>query len=176
MNIKDNIISKNTKTVFKNSLIDLLGEKSISEISVTELCNKAQMHRSTFYSHYENVMDVLDEVQKDVYEELENYLNESSSLNVTLNKCLLYVKQNSKAFKVLLSQKGNGRFKNIVLKLSFDTYKLHKNTDSEFLYHRIFNIYGFIGIIEHWLNSGMEEDVEYLSDIILKFSYLENEK
>lgn len=50
------------------------------------------------------------------------------------------------------------------------------NADSEFVYHRIFNINGFVGIIEHWLNTGMEEDVEYLSDVILKFSYLENEK
>lgn len=79
-------------------------------------------------------------------------------------------------FKVLLSQKGNERFKNIISKLSFDTYKPKNNADSEFVYHRIFNINGFVGIIEHWLNTGMEEDVEYLSDVILKFSYLENEK
>lgn len=176
MNVKNNIISKNTKAIIKNSLIDLLEEKYISEISVTELCKRAQIHRSTFYSHYENVMDVLDEIQSDVYEELENYLNDSPSLKVTLNKCLSYVKQNSKAFKILLGQKGNERFKSIVLRLSFDTYKIKDNTDSEFFYHRVFNTNGFVGIIEHWLNSGMTEDTEYLSDIILKFSYLENER
>lgn len=176
MNVKNNVISKNSRTVFKKSLIELLDEKYISEISVTELCNKANMNRSTFYSHYENVIDVLDEIQNDIYEELENYLNDSQSLNGTLNECLSYVKQNSNVFKVLLSQKGNERFKNIISKLSFDTYKPKNNADSEFVYHRIFNINGFVGIIEHWLNTGMEEDVEYLSNIILKFSYLENEK
>lgn len=62
MNVKNNVISKNSRTVFKKSLIELLDEKYISEISVTELCNKANMNRSTFYSHYENVIDVLDEI------------------------------------------------------------------------------------------------------------------
>ena len=88
MNVKNNVISKNSRTVFKKSLIELLDEKYISEISVTELCNKANMNRSTFYSHYENVIDVLDEIQNDIYEELENYLNDSQSLNGTLTECL----------------------------------------------------------------------------------------
>ncbi len=38
MNVKNNVISKNSRTVFKKSLLE---EKYISGISVTELCNRA---------------------------------------------------------------------------------------------------------------------------------------
>lgn len=38
MIVKNNVISKNSRTVFKKSLLE---EKYISEISVTELCNRA---------------------------------------------------------------------------------------------------------------------------------------
>lgn len=41
MIVKNNVISKNSRTVFKKSLIELLEEKYISEFSVTELCNRA---------------------------------------------------------------------------------------------------------------------------------------
>lgn len=40
MNVKNNVISKNSRTVFKKSFLELLDEKYICEISVTELCNR----------------------------------------------------------------------------------------------------------------------------------------
>ena len=39
--------------LFKNALMDLLREKgSVEKISVRELCDRAELNRSTFYAHY----------------------------------------------------------------------------------------------------------------------------
>ena len=40
-----------TRTNIKNSLIDLLAEKNVSKITVTELAEKAMINRKTFYRH-----------------------------------------------------------------------------------------------------------------------------
>lgn len=40
MIVKNNVNSKNSRTVFKKSFLELLDEKYICEISVTELCNR----------------------------------------------------------------------------------------------------------------------------------------
>ena len=43
-----------TKRLLGVALIKLLKEKTIHEISVRELCDKAGVNRSTFYNHYKS--------------------------------------------------------------------------------------------------------------------------
>ena len=53
MNIKNNQRTRLSKILLKNALMDLLGEKgSVAKISVRELCERADLNRSTFYAHY----------------------------------------------------------------------------------------------------------------------------
>lgn len=53
MNTKNNQRTRLSKILLKNALMDLLGEKgSVTKISVRELCERADLNRSTFYAHY----------------------------------------------------------------------------------------------------------------------------
>lgn len=60
-----------TKRNIKNTLKQLLFEKDLANISVTELSARAEINRKTFYSYYSKVEDVLDESFSDVMGELE---------------------------------------------------------------------------------------------------------
>ena len=52
MNTKNNQRTRLSKMLFKNALMDLLKEKgSINKVSVRELCDRAELNRSTFYAH-----------------------------------------------------------------------------------------------------------------------------
>lgn len=58
--------SKNSKYFqtaedFDQALLDLLVKKDFEYITVKELCKKTGVNRSTFYLHYQNMNDVLDE-------------------------------------------------------------------------------------------------------------------
>ena len=64
-NVTDLRIVK-TRTNIKNSLIDLLAEKNVSKITVTELAEKAMINRKTFYRHYHTVQDVVDDINYDI--------------------------------------------------------------------------------------------------------------
>ena len=55
MNTTNNKRSLATEECLKNALIVLLKDKELADISVTELCNAADIERSTFYAHYEDV-------------------------------------------------------------------------------------------------------------------------
>lgn len=59
-----------TKRMLKEALLDLLAEKNVDKISVTELCARAQINRATFYAHYETVGDVLREMEREFSREL----------------------------------------------------------------------------------------------------------
>ncbi len=48
-----------TKMLIRKAFMNLLREKPIQSISITELCSAAGINRGTFYSHYSNINDLL---------------------------------------------------------------------------------------------------------------------
>lgn len=51
-----------TKRAISLALFQLLAEKSVDDITITELTTKADINRKTFYLHYSCVQDVADEL------------------------------------------------------------------------------------------------------------------
>lgn len=54
--------TKYTRSVIREAMMGLLRLKPYSKISVTELCRLADINRGTFYIHYFDVDDVLDDI------------------------------------------------------------------------------------------------------------------
>lgn len=67
-----------TRAVIKKTLIEIMSEKEISKITVSELCEKAKINRKTFYRHYSEIADVTAELENETFEEIsESFRNES---------------------------------------------------------------------------------------------------
>lgn len=62
---KDNQRVKLSKRMLKEALMALLKKKNIREISVNELCEIAEINRTTFYRHYQTPHDVLLDIEAD---------------------------------------------------------------------------------------------------------------
>jgi len=54
--------TKYTRKAIRDALMELLNTKPYSKISVTEICRLAEINRGTFYIHYYDVDDVLDDI------------------------------------------------------------------------------------------------------------------
>ena len=57
---------KLTKRLLREALISLMETKQIQQISVRELCEKAEINRSTFYKHYGAPENILQEIQQEL--------------------------------------------------------------------------------------------------------------
>lgn len=68
----------NTAILFDEALIYLLEKKDIEYITIKEICKKAGVNRSTFYLHYENINDLVDETLNYINEKFIKYFNENS--------------------------------------------------------------------------------------------------
>ena len=55
---------RNTALLMNQALLILLEKKDLEFISVKEICLKTGVNRSTFYLHYENINDVLNETME----------------------------------------------------------------------------------------------------------------
>ena len=55
----------NTDKHIKDSLLKLLAKKEYTEITVTDICRESGVSRGTFYSHYKNIQEIIDELFDD---------------------------------------------------------------------------------------------------------------
>ena len=112
---------KYTKMVLKESFIKLLEIKNITQISIKEICEGADVNRATFYTHYNDQYDFMEQIQDELIENIENHLavytkNELPVIPVdTVEHIFEYIKENARLCKLLLSERGDLRFQKRVL-------------------------------------------------------------
>ena len=63
-----------TRDKLKKALTILFNEKSLNDISVSELTKEAHINRGTFYLHYDDKMDLVDNLVEEIFEELKEIL------------------------------------------------------------------------------------------------------
>lgn len=57
---------KKTKKYLKQTLMDLLTQKTFDQITVKEICDKSEISRVTFYTHYNDKYDLVEDIAKDM--------------------------------------------------------------------------------------------------------------
>ena len=66
---------RRSKAQLRQALIQLLQEKPVEEITVRELTERADVNRGTFYSHYQNIYHMLEQVENELFDELGRLLD-----------------------------------------------------------------------------------------------------
>ncbi|HZG72150.1 MAG TPA: TetR/AcrR family transcriptional regulator C-terminal domain-containing protein [Chondromyces sp.] len=59
-----------TKEALHHALLELLNEKALEDISISEICRKAKINRGTFYLHYNQIEDLFEEYFKEITADL----------------------------------------------------------------------------------------------------------
>lgn len=103
MNKKENQRIALTKRLLKEALLKLMTEKNIQNITVSELCEAAEINRSTFYNHYGCPADVLMDIQNGVIADLEEIESGKNLLMSQRVEALCnYVQDHKPLFRLLL--------------------------------------------------------------------------
>ncbi len=58
-----------TRQIIRDTLLELMGEKGFNHVTVTEVCRRAELNRGTFYLHYLDLNDVLDDILTELMSE-----------------------------------------------------------------------------------------------------------
>lgn len=69
-----------SKRMIRESLYELIKEKPLDKISVTEICQKADVNRSTFYAYYTDIYDLHQKIIKEFFEMHREILNKSKKI------------------------------------------------------------------------------------------------
>jgi len=114
---------KYTKMVIKDSFVQLLKQKPLSKITIKEICETAEINLSTYYAHYTDQYDLLQQIENEIINDINQYLCQYDLLNNkdfpidVLTKILDYIKTNSELFDLLLNFNGDLKFQQGIIKL-----------------------------------------------------------
>jgi AcrR family transcriptional regulator len=73
---------RKTRAALKKSLTTLMQQKQIKDISVRELTELADVNRGTFYLHYKDVFDLLEQSEADLLNEFHDTINSYDAAHV----------------------------------------------------------------------------------------------
>lgn len=177
----------NTAKKMDKALISLLEEKPFEYITVSEICKRADVNRSTFYLHYENTVDLLDETARFLLDNFMSYFNvdvkniickfNESSLdelvfisNEYLHPYLSYVKENKRVFSTVLAHSVSFGFNEIFQRLYENIFnpilERFNYPSADRKYAMMFYLNGITAIVTEWLKDGCEKTIEEVSQIV----------
>jgi len=165
-----------TKMVIKDSFVKLLKNEPINKITVKEVCAIAEINRATFYKHYYDCFDLLKQIEDEMIEELLRFVKETRHKNITdvFNKILSTMKENDDLYMTLFSENGDSTFPTRIFNLCYEQIDPPievpsiSKSQQEWLYY--YMAYGCSGIINHWVNNGMKEDITEISKYVSELS------
>jgi AcrR family transcriptional regulator len=105
---------RRTHKLLFDALTLLLSEKSFDNITITDICEKAMVHRTTFYKHFEDKYHLLDSLISQLVQNFEEKRTEQTPVDnprqyyVNLFRLLLeHMQENIKMYSVGLLNNGS---------------------------------------------------------------------
>lgn len=157
----------------------LLKEKQISSITVKELCELADINRSTFYAHYADQFDLLNQIEDELIDDMSTFLSsynfemEEEVLQMT-EKLLEYFASKQDECKTLLNKNGDSSFQKKVTTVAHHFIMKNWLPMSHFdkgisEYLSSFIVSGSIQMMKMWLYNGMDQSPKEMAELINNF-------
>ncbi|MBM7642987.1 TetR/AcrR family transcriptional regulator [Streptococcus loxodontisalivarius] len=172
----------------KQALLTLLDDNEFDQLSVSQICKEAGVHRSTFYNNYDSQFDLLEDTKDyliqlylDTYPDYQAQLNapkEKGSLldSYYLTPYLQFIKDHQRIYRIYLKNpldfhhalNDQDHFENHFIQ------GFHKQgiTDEKRIRYMVnFYLTGIRKIIFDWVSEGCQEDIDFIVSIIHELIY-----
>ena len=165
---------RKTKALLLKGLTELMEQKEVTHISVRELTDLVDLNRGTFYLHYRDIFDMVNQVEDELFQEFENLftdnLPEDSAVPPTqtvLTNVFTFLLEDEKTVKAFLGPHGDltfiNRLKDLVKTRVRKVWEDRGLDPDKFEYFFAYTASGCIGLMEIWLKNGFQESAEEMA-------------
>ncbi|MDR1796642.1 MAG: TetR/AcrR family transcriptional regulator [Clostridiales Family XIII bacterium] len=177
---KQDLRARYTKQILGESLLQLLEEKPLGKITVKELCAAADINRATFYAHFSDIYELMDEMKKEleknVLEHMEKWVSDTRlDKRESLTEYLRFTREN--AFLYLLMREENGA--DSLRSHTWEVVKRHQLShppvsapqlpENQQEYLLVFYTYGITQVIDEWLRQDAPISAHELADMLYRY-------
>lgn len=167
-----------TKKVIRDAFLSLLREKSVKQITITELCRQAEINRATFYKHYRDAYDLLEQIETEVLNHLRKTAQQIQGANAMDHfvRLLERAREHHQEFAVIASQNGDPFFSRRISACLYDSARdtvfrhLPELPEDERTMVCCFLERGGSGVLEHWMETGMRREPETVARLVFDLS------
>ncbi|MGI6169352.1 MAG: TetR/AcrR family transcriptional regulator [Christensenellales bacterium] len=166
---------RKTQALLRKNLTQLLKEKELKNISVSELTQRADINRSTFYLHYKDIYDLFEQIENEAMEGFMGIITKYRHqglmpLTPIMLELFQYISSNADIFIAILNNKES-TFLEKVLETNRPKNKkewevlLPTGKEEYYEYYYVFFTSGCIELIRCWFNNGMRESARQIAEL-----------
>lgn len=166
MNTANNKRRRETLEVIKKAFVELIQNQDLDQISISQLCKKAGINRTTFYACHDNLHDIADSIRRELednmitmyQEEIESRQSRSDYLRL-----FRHIKDNQIFYRTYFKLGYDSQLKGF----GYNTKAAEEYFDNKFIeYHMEFFRAGITRIIRMWLENGCKESPDDMMEIL----------
>ena len=165
-----------SRKMIRQAFFEILKEKSFEKITVTDIVKRADVNRSTFYAHYPDVMGVVEEIQEEILEYTQNFMDNINFKDFYenpkphLQSIVKLVAENNELYRLLMTSamatKQLDKLKYIIIERTLETLEGTNRFESRFEleFATRFFMGGVVDVYTQWLNGVIDCSIEDLTD------------
>ena len=166
-----------TKKAIKNAFAELMSEKEISEITVKDIAETADVNRKTFYNYYNSVYDIVNEIENELVLAFDNVLSnidfkqEMKNPHGIFEKLTGVINQDFDFYSRLMKMNHNANLMQKLYVALKDRMKASFLSQTEIEEPQLdivvnYMISGMLSVYQSWFNSDRAESIEELSKTV----------
>ena len=173
--------TKFSKKVIKDSLVELLKTKELNEITVKQICELAEINRGTFYNHFENIEQAYDAVQHDFYQNIVSRLETKEIISVDgafFIELMHFVINNKIIVRTIIKEFSTSKLLKDLISYTLERFikefsQLYPQIPTEKVTDiSLYIIHGTLGIMINMINEDRIDEINYVSNLIINLNYI----
>lgn len=169
---RDDQRTRMTKGMLKKALVELLGERPLKDVTVKELCRRAGVNRSTFYLHYYDIYDLMQELEETIAGDLDKaigdvlFLKDQNAFSSFYTAIFTLFARHAELCTIMLGEHGDKAFVGRLFamgreKCVAEWMRLYPGAQQQQVdFYYTFVSSGCMGILQRWFDSGCRERPE----------------
>lgn len=168
-----------TKRMLKDALTEMLRSQDIYHVSIRELCERADVNRTTFYKYYGNQFDLLADMENDLLVFLSDTIREhAANPEKIIEITCRYMEEHLEFGRLIVNNNVDPLFPQRLFSMDVIRNAVlmnYRSLENEKLQEYLFNyiIYGTYRIFCLWLNKDQRESPEEIALLLMRLIRLE---
>lgn len=175
----DRRVIKTKHAIFK-AFVELLNEKDVNQITITDIAKKANINRKTFYNYYSDAYEVMEEIENLTVEAFINNMGTVKFTNMADFLTEIFIKftetvNKDLEFFNLLFKTNNRSFLIVKIVDILKKYVQQRIEETETLDQKRFKVAvdlcvpGIISVYMNWFTNSYDYSIEELSSLLTDF-------
>lgn len=178
-----------TKQALRKALMELIEDKGIEGLTVTDISERADVNRGTFYLHYRDAQDMLSQIRTEILVNIDQLMNKVDIYDLRqyaakeepyppMVRFIEELGRNGDFLKVILGPKGDPSFaislKAMITKHIWSKMSTHQAVKELLVpaeYLLAYTTSANLGILTHWIESGTKQEPTEVVRIMMRIIY-----